>query len=325
MKKIWKAAVLFCAAGLLLLQVGCGSAVNTGDETLSVVVTVFPEYDWTREILGEDTGAELTLLVSDGTDIHSYQATAADMIRIASCDVFIYTGGVSDQWVEEALAASPNEERIVVDLMGALGEERLLEDTMLEGMEHDHEEEEHHHGQWDEHVWLSLENAGLLCGYIGEALGQADPENAQVYLENAERYQAELAALDEAYAAAVEAGRDTLLFADRYPFRYLAADYGLTCYAAFPGCSAEAEASFETIAFLAGKVDELGLPAILTIEGGDGAIARTVSETSAAGPSILTLDSMQAVSAAEVKGGATYLAIMESNLEVLKTALSGKE
>lgn len=318
--------LLLCAMALLLLC-GCGHTAPAGEDALSVVVTIFPEYDWVREILGEDTQAELTLLVSNGTDIHSYQATAQDMVRIASCDVFIYTGGVSDQWVEEALAASPNEERIVIDLMDVMGD-GLLADTMLEGMEHDHDHEghDHSHDAWDEHIWLSLKNAELLCDHIAEELGRADPENARKYLDNAQNYGAKLTALDEAYTRAVENGDyDTLLFADRYPFRYLAADYGLTAYAAFPGCSAEAEASFETIAFLAGKVDELGLSAILTIEGGDGSLARTVSETAAGKPAVLTLNSMQAVSAADGENGASYIAIMEENLEVLKEALSGKE
>lgn len=317
--------VFICVLSLFLLLCGCGRNMSTEDDGLTVVVTIFPEYDWVREILGEDTEAELTLLVSNGTDIHSYQATAKDMVCIAACDVFVYTGGVSDQWVEEALSASPNEDRIIINLMEALGD-GLLADTMLEGMEHDHADEAHSHDAWDEHIWLSLKNARTLCEYIAEALGRADPENAQTYLDNATRYGESLTALDEAYARAVEEGvYDALLFADRYPFRYLAADYGLAAYAAFPGCSAEAEASFETMAFLAEKVDELGLPAILTIEGGDGALARTVSETAASSPAVLTLNSMQAVSAADGEADASYVTIMEENLEVLKEALSGKE
>lgn len=325
-----RAVSVLLLAVMVLTFAACGGEPPRS-EGLRVVVTIFPEYDWVREIVGDVPGVELTLLVANGTDIHSYQATAADMIAIADCDVFIHTGGVSDGWVQEALAASPGEERMVLNLMEALGEEALLEDTLLTGMEEvhdhgDHDHGDHDHGTWDEHIWLSLRNAETLCAHIAAVLAEADPENGDAYRANAAAYGENLAALDEAFADAVaEGARDVLLFADRYPFRYLAADYGLTVYAAFPGCSAESEASFETIAFLAGKVDELSLPVIFTIEGGDGAIARTVKDTAVGQAHIRTMDSMQAVSGGDMEAGANYLDIMEENLEVLKEALSGKE
>ena len=175
----------------------------------------------------------------------------------------------------------------------------------------------------DEHVWLSLRNAAVICDTIGTELGELDPANADVYKNNVAAYKEELTALDKEYAAAVEAGsKKTLLFGDRFPFRYLVDDYGLDYYAAFVGCSAESEASFETIVFLAGKVDELGLGAVMTIEGPNHDIAESVKNaTSSKDQVILTLDSMQSTTSADIEAGTTYLSVMKSNLDVLKEAV----
>lgn len=216
-----------------------------------------------------------------------------------------------------------------MNLMDVLGdgvkEEEMVEGMQESGEEHDHDEEheEDAHAHSDEHIWLSLKHAAVLCDAIAGALGTIDPDRADIYAENAAAYIQKLNQLDGQYQAVVDAASTrTLLFADRFPFRYLADDYGLDYYAAFSGCSAETEASFETVAFLAGKVDELSLPCVLTIEGAAHDIARTVvKNTSAKNQEILVLDSMQSVTAADVQAGAAYLAIMEQNLKTLKTAL----
>ena len=200
----------------------------------------------------------------------------------------------------------------------------------MQGEKHEHgdgrEDEDHDQGEeteYDEHVWLSLKNAAKLCGCIAEKLCELDPAGKDVYKANADAYIEKLNVLDKRYQDAVDAAETkTLLFADRFPFRYLTDDYGLDYYAAFAGCSAESEASFETIMFLANKVDELGLSSVFQIEGSDGRIARTVSDTTKSkDQTVLTLDSMQSTTMADVKNGASYLSIMEKNLEVLKDAL----
>ena len=299
-----------------------GAACAEGKK-LSVVTTIFPIYDWVREIAG-DSDVEITMLLDTGVDLHSYQPTAQDILKIASCDVFAYVGGESDDWVEGALAGAPNADRVVVNLLEALGDDIVAEE-LVEGMEAEEEEDEDEEAvEYDEHVWLSLRNAQKLVKALADALSEADPDRAEAYAANADAYIEKLAALDAEYAAAREsADFDTILFGDRFPFRYLADDYDLDYYAAFAGCSAESEASFETIVFLAGKVDELGLTTVLTIEGTDHRIAETIVEnTQAKDAKGLSLDSMQSVTAGDVQSGATYLGAMEGNLDTLKQALS---
>ena len=292
----------------------------------SVVATIFPVYDWVREVAGDDV--DLTLLLDNGVDLHSYQPTAQDIMKVATCDMFVYVGGESDDWVEDALSEAVNPDMVVVNLVEAMGEDIKMEE-IVEGMEREEDEHEadaheDHEDEADEHVWLSLRNAQKLVKVLASALGEADPANVERYAANADAYAEKLAALDAEYAAVCEgADYDTLLFGDRFPFRYLTDDYGLKYYAAFSGCSAESEASFETVVFLAGKLEELQLPAVMTIEGSDGRLAETVVQaTNTRDAKILTLDSMQSTTGEDLKNGATYLSIMEENLEVLRQALA---
>ena len=292
----------------------------------SVVATIFPVYDWVREVAGDDV--DLTLLLDNGVDLHSYQPTAQDIMKVATCDMFVYVGGESDDWVEDALSEAVNPDMVVVNLVEAMGEDIKMEE-IVEGMEREEDEHEadaheDHEDEADEHVWLSLRNAQKLVKVLASALGEADPANVERYAANADAYAEKLAALDAEYAAVCEgADYDTLLFGDRFPFRYMTDDYGLKYYAAFSGCSAESEASFETVVFLAGKLEELQLPAVMTIEGSDGRLAETVVQaTGSRDAKILVLDSMQSTTGEDLKNGATYLSIMEENLEVLRQALA---
>ena len=295
---------------------------SAASNKLNIVTTIFPAYDWVREILGDETDrAEITTLLDSGVDLHSYQPTVDDIVKISDCDLFLYVGGESDGWVDDALKNAPNKDRKVIRLLDVLGDSAKAEET-VEGMqeeEHDHEEE----AEYDEHIWLSLKNAQMLVAAISKALQESDPARKDTYAANAAAYVEKLSALDGEYRAAVDSGKyKTLLFGDRFPFRYLADDYGLDYYAAFPGCSAETEASFETVSFLAGKMDALGLPCVLTIEGTQHKIAETiVQNTAQKNQQILTMDSMQAVTANDAASGVSYLSIMEKNLSVLKKAL----
>jgi zinc transport system substrate-binding protein len=327
MKKIIASLTAILLAVLPLAS--CGSQPAPADgQKLSVVSTIFPSYDWIREILGDKADqVNLTLLLDDGIDLHSFQPTTEDMVTISTCDLFVYVGGESDAWVEDALQTAVNKDMLVVNLMEVLGDQVKVEE-IKEGMEEEEEGEEEGaeeaEEEFDEHVWLSLKHAQTLCSYLAGELGRLDQANAAVYQANAGEYINKLKALDGSYAAAVNgAARRTLLFGDRFPFRYLADDYGLDYFAAFPGCSAETEASFETIVFLAGKTDELGLTNIMTLETSDQAIAKTIAQnTKDKTQQVLVLDSLQSVTAADIAAGATYLSVMESNLDILKAALS---
>ena len=367
MKKNLIALILaiFMAALLTACTAGARSTMSpSADEggRLQIVTTIFPEYDWVMNILGNNpAGAEVTMLLDNGVDLHSYQPTAEDILKISACDMFIYVGGESDEWVEDALKEAVNKDMAVINLLDVLGDS-VKEEEVVEGMqeeehdhdhgdgdeeedhdhedadaeeEHDHEdadaEEEHDHEheheegevEYDEHVWLSLRNAATLTGYISDELQRIDEKNADIYKKNADDYIAKLNALDKQYADTVSAASvKTLLFGDRFPFRYLTDDYGLSYYAAFVGCSAETEASFETITFLAQKEDELSLPAVMTIEGKDKKIAETiVQNTEGKDQQILTMDSMQSTTSKDVENGVSYLSVMENNLSVLNEAL----
>lgn len=304
---------------------GCKDVkINNGDK-ISIVATIFPQYDWVRRIIGENADKfELTLLLDNGVDLHSYRATADDIIKITGCDILIYVGGESDKWLDDMLNKNENKNMTAINLLEVLGD-KAVEEELKEGMQGEEEEdgEDEEEAEYDEHIWLSLKNAAYLCPVICDAICKADTENKAVYEKNTEKYVSELNALDLKYKEAVDsASTKTLLFGDRFPFRYMTNDYGLDYYAAFIGCSAESEASFETIMFLAKKVDELSLKSVCKIEGSDGKIAETVKSTAkSADLSVITFDSMQSTTANDVKDGVTYLSVMEKNLEALKLAL----
>ena len=304
------------------LFAGCGRKKDDG--RLTIVVTVFPVYDWVRNLLGDRAGeVELVLLEDSGADMHNFQPTIEDIYKISTCDLFVYIGGESDKWVTDTLRAAENKNMVAVGLLAELGTAaREEEEPDGPGSEHDHEHEEV--TEYDEHVWLSVKNAKLLCPVLAEKLAQVDAEHAETYRANCAAYAKQLDELDAAFEQAVsEAPGRTVLFADRYPFLYLIKDYGLTAYAAFSGCSAETEASFDMISFLVGKLDGLGLKHILVLEGSTCRIANTIiSESAAKDAEILEMDSMQSVTPEQISAGTNYLAIMQKNLEVLKQALS---
>ena len=308
-----------------------GAEIVEPGVSLSIVCTIFPQYDWVRQILGDNAGShEMTLLLNNRIDLHSYQPSVDDIVKISNCDLFIYVGGESDVWTEDVLRSAQNPEMLVISLMDVLGEGVKTDESVLGGEDddhghghgHDHDEDDDE-DEDDEHVWLSLRNAEIFCIAIADALSSLNEEKTEEYGSNLTAYIAQLSALDASYLA--ELGGTpvrTLVFADRFPFRYLLDDYDLSYFAAFPGCSAETEASFSTIVTLAGKVNELGLRTVMVTESADKSIANTViNNTNERNQQILVLDAMQSVTTNDVQSGTTYLSIMESNLDVLREAL----
>lgn len=388
MKQLFKKKKKLSASSLLLaglflcivLSVGCSVVKNTSGKNttrknaesentieqssiekgnsnkISIVCTTFPQYDWVKNILGEEAERfNVTLLLDNGVDMHSYQPAVKDIATAGSSDLFIYVGGESDTWVEDALKEAKNKDLKAINLMETLGNS-VKEEEVVEGMQeereslgHSHEKsskekqeqtqkESHENSQeingqkeaadeepeYDEHIWLSIRNAEIMVKNIEKAIEQLDSDNAKVYQNNAENYIKKLDTLDKQYANTIQNAKyKAILFGDRFPFRYMADDYDLKCYAAFAGCSAETMAGFETVTFLAKKADELRLPVILTIENSDGRIAEAVkSNTTKKNQKILAMNSLQSVTKEQLADGITYLQVMQENLSVLSEALN---
>lgn len=310
---------LFAALTALTLLIASACDFSS-DGKLHIVCTIFPQYDWVCELTEGAQNVEVTLLEDSGADLHNFRPSAADKVSILNSDLFVYTGGESDDWARTLLENADKDVRSL-DLIEALGDRALTEEEGIEESgEHDHE----HEDEVDEHIWLSVQNAKALVSAITEELCGVDEENAALYQSNAASYLAELSDLDEAFQKTVSsAKRSVLVFADRYPFRYLAHDYGLTCYAAFSGCSAESEASFATILALVRHVEENSLPYVMVLENSTQGIAKQVIDnTKSKDQGILTLNSLQSVTHEDIGNGATYLGLMKEDLAVLKTALN---
>ena len=388
MKQLFKKKKKLSASSLLLaglflcivLSVGCSVVKNTSGKNttrknaesentieqnsiekgnsnkISIVCTTFPQYDWVKNILGEEAERfYVTLLLDNGVDMHSYQPAVKDIATAGSSDLFIYVGGESDTWVEDALKEAKNKDLKAINLMETL-DNFVKEEEVVEGMQeerkslgHSHEKsskekqeqtqkESHENSQeingqkeaadeepeYDEHIWLSIRNAEIMVKNIEKAIEQLDSDNAKVYQNNAENYIKKLDTLDKQYANTIQNAKyKAILFGDRFPFRYMADDYDLKYYAAFAGCSAETMAGFETVTFLAKKADELRLPVILTIENSDGRIAEAVkSNTTKKNQKILAMNSLKSVTKEQIADGITYLQVMQENLSVLSEALN---
>lgn len=388
MKPLFKKKKKLSASSLLLaglflcivLSVGCSVVKNTSGKNttrknaesentieqnsiekgnsnkISIVCTTFPQYDWVKNILGEEAERfNVTLLLDNGVDMHSYQPAVKDIATAGSSDLFIYVGGESDTWVEDALKEAKNKDLKAINLMETL-DNFVKEEEVVEGMQeerkslgHSHEKsskekqeqtlkESHENSQeingqkeaadeepeYDEHIWLSIRNAEIMVKNIEKAIEQFDSDNAKVYQNNAENYIKKLDTLDKQYANTIQNAKyKAILFGDRFPFRYMVDDYDLKYYAAFAGCSAETMAGFETVTFLAKKANELQLPVILTIENSDGRIAEAVkSNTTKKNQKILAMNSLQSVTKEQLADGITYLQVMQENLSVLSEALN---
>lgn len=329
---ILAACGLIC--GSLLTGCGTGRAEDTSEKAqddgrISVVTTIFPQYDFVRQIAGDSV--DLKMLLKPGEETHSYEPTPQDIIAIQNSDIFIYVGGENDAWVEDILDSMPDAGMRTLKLIDCVD---TVEEEHVEGMQeqpgHSHEEEEYHGDETeeahsvheiDEHVWTSPVNASAIVDEIKELLTQTDPENRQRYEENAEAYEAELAALDAAFREVVDnAGRRLVIFGDRFPFRYFADEYGLDYYAAFPGCASDTEPSAAVMAFLINKVAEEKVPAVLKMELSNENIANAIAE--ATGTEVRTFYSCHNLTAEEFEDGETYLSMMQKNVETLKEVLN---
>ncbi len=317
-----RALLCLVLAALLCGCAGVSGAPAEGDGKLSVVATVFPLYDWTRNLLGASEAVELTLLLDSGVDMHSFQPGVDDLMRVASCDLLIYVGGESDDWIADALAESSNPRQRALNLLDILGD-AALDEELREGMQGEAEDTP------DEHIWLSPRRAALLCRSIAAALSELDPAGAAAYEQNCAAYLEALGDLEEkcetiARLASETEPRPCLIVADRFPFRYLTEDCGLDYYAAFPGCSAETGASFETVRFLADQLDRRGGGLLFTTEAPIPGVAEAVARTAnRADVRVLELDSMQSVTRRDVDGGETYLGVMERDLQILAELVKG--
>ena len=323
---------------MLLLLTGCNmsnpSAPDKGDYT--IVCTGFSQYDWIMNILGDDVDNwNIIRLNEKGTDMHSYQPSVKDISSIIDADLVVYTGGMSEKWIAEVIEENENFRGISYCLLtqGEAKEELTVEGMFTKGHSHEHsngETGDHEHGhldghhehsfEYDEHIWLSPKNAMTFCRELAWILGKIEPSKREFYTVNGENYISELIELDHSYSETIgKAESKTLVFADRFPFRYLTDDYGIAYYAAFPGCSAETEANFDTIIFLAGKLNELSTPALMITESSDDSMAQTIIKTSGQEETpVYRLNSLQSVT----EENTTYIDAMEQNLQILNTVLN---
>ena len=312
MKMKMTAAVLAAAVSVGLC--GCSNIDESDSGKLKIVTTIFPQYDFARQIGGDRV--ELKMLVTPGGESHAYEPSPQDITAVKNCDIFICAGGESDVWTWKILDAVGTEDVVVIRMMDCV---EVVEEEHVEGMVEgvfDMEDEE----EYDEHVWTSLRNAQVIAREIGERMMELDEGNAEFYRENLEGYIDRLRELDARYSEAVEtADNKVLIFGDRFPFRYLFNDYGLEYYAAFPGCSTSTDISASNVAFLIKKVNELSAPVIYYVEFSAGKVADTIgSET---GTETLLFHSCHTVSKEEFESGVTYEELMKKNLEVLERGL----
>ncbi len=336
---------IFIARGILLASLAgflfFGCKKNQNHETLpenqkiKVVATIFPLYDWAKNIAAGSENVEIELLVKNGADLHSFQPSTQDIVKISTADVVIYVGGESDSWLNDALENSVNKNQAVVNLMKELSasvkeeelvegmaEENPAEEAEMSGLEKSACKKEESGAEYDEHVWLSIENAKSSAEKIAAVLEEKDAGEKSVFEANKKAYLEKLdeieIVIDYEKIEKME-NRRTIVVCDRFPFRYMTDELGLKYYAAFAGCSAESEASFETVAFLSGKIRELGCGEVFVTESSDKKIAQTVIKNAGLEGKcgISVLDSMQSSTLAEAEKGKNYIDVMKENYRKL--------
>lgn len=322
-----KKIMTILAAALALAVALSGCALPGGEEDkkatnekLSIVCTNFPEYDFARQIAGDK--ADVTMLLKPGAESHTYEPSPEDIKKIQDCDMFVYVGGDSDEWVEDVLESVDKSEVTVFKLMDQV---KTVEEVTVEGMEPEDEEESAEGGEdepeMDEHVWTSPKNAATIVKNMAKTMEKLDEKNKSTYGENADAYVEKINKLDEEFREVVKNGkRKEIIVADRFPFRYFCEEYGLKYYAAFPGCSTDTQPSAKTVAFLTDKVKEDRIPVVFHIELSNEEMSKSIAE--ATGAKSRLLNAVHNVSDEDFRNGATYVSLMEHNVEVLKEALN---
>ncbi len=322
MKKIL-IKILLCILAVIMaviVTVSCQTKEDSGK--YSIVCTIFPEYDFITNIIGDKSELfDVTMLLGNGSDMHSYQPTVADIAKISDCDLFVYVGSQSQNWVNNVLKNVDTSKTKVISLAEILENELCGDCTAVEDEEHNHEHD--HQDSYDEHVWLSLRKSQKIIDALCSEISKLDPENQRVYESNSENYNSSLSMLDSEFQSSLEtAKQNTLIFADRFPFIYLTKDYGIEYFAAFTGCSTETDAGVKTILSLSEKLKELELPSLMVLETSDKTIANTViSQSGLDDVKLFTLNSCQLITKKQIEEGTTYIDIMKTNLDNIKTAL----
>ena len=304
------------AAVMMLSLCGCTASYEKSDK-LQVVCTLFPYYDFARQIGGDNV--DVTLLVAAGKETHSFEPTPLDVIRVSKADVFLYNGGESEQWVDGILSSAGKDIPVTAAMMDFVD---LQSEEIVEGMQvNEHENEDSDEIEYDEHIWTSPVIAQSICWGICGALCKADWDHAEDYVARTDAYVAQLGELDAAFREVVENGqRSTLVFGDRFPLLYFCKTYGLSYRAAFHGCASDTEPSLATLKFLIDKVNDEQIPVVYTIELSSQKVAQAVAETT--GAKVVTFQSCQQVSRDDFNSGVTYLDLMWDNVDALKEGLS---
>lgn len=295
-------------------------AASDSGEGISIVATVFPAFDFARQITS-GTSAKVTLLLQPGEEVHSFDPTSQDIIRIQSADLFLYVGGENDTWVNGVLSGLDQS----INTFRMMDFVTLYEEELVPGMQPEKDAAEaalpdaaH---EWDEHVWTAPVNAVSIVKAMTAELTKVDPANAGTYQQNADAYVKQLEALDHSFWSVVNsANHKTVVFADRFPARYFVEEFGLSYYAAFPGCSSETEPSAATVASLIDHVRTESIPVLFYIEMSNQQMANTVAEATGAKP--MLFHTCHNVTKAEFESGATYLSLMRNNVLALKAALN---
>ena len=331
MKKRFICALL--ALCFLFSVCSCSSTnKKDADTKLKILCTLFPQYDWLRNITAGVDGIEISLIIANGTDPHSYQPTASDIMNISNCDMLVYVGGDSDTWVKKAIERSKNQNINTVTLIELEGIK--LHNISSASHSHDghshgeHSHEGHSHSALDEHIYLSLENACVTVNKLANELCKIDPDNSESYLKNSLEYTLKLKNLSQSFNAEIEKIPEHdrfILFADRFPFVYLLSDYKIHYSAAFEGCTTDVDADFDTVIRLIHEANEHNVNYIAVTESSDKALANTViSSTNSKNQKIITLNSMQSITKKQIENGTTYISIMQDNIDQVKTALGIK-
>lgn len=321
---IKKATTIVLCSALIMSVTACSENKRGNDDNgkLKIVTTVFPPYDFAKQIAGDK--ADIKMLLPVGTETHHYDPTPSDMIAVKDCDVFIYIGGSNEEWTEKILSDTDREKVKVVKLIEHIDD--LSPSIANSGHSHEGEEHSDEHGHnendYDQHIWTSPKNAKIMLGAICDAICEADAENSESYRESKQKYENEITALQNDFKAAADiTGEKMLVFADKFPFTYFAKEFGFTCLAAFSSCSDESEPSAATVAMIIDEVKIHKIPAVFYLKFSSKKVADNICNET--GAEAYPLHTCHNVSKDEFEKGESYVSLMRQNLQSIEKALKG--